>query len=41
LWNDPLVAIAWPITTPLLSDKDRTFKPLMHCEEHLPAYKAT
>ena len=28
LWNDPTVNINWPITTPILSDKDRLGKTL-------------
>lgn len=28
LWNDPDLAIAWPIDSPLLSDKDMAGKPL-------------
>jgi dTDP-4-dehydrorhamnose 3,5-epimerase len=28
LWNDPTINIAWPVTDPLLSEKDRT-RPLL------------
>ena len=28
LWNDPTVNINWPISTPILSDKDRLGKTL-------------
>ncbi len=24
MWNDPDIAVAWPLSTPLLSDRDRT-----------------
>jgi dTDP-4-dehydrorhamnose 3,5-epimerase len=26
LWNDPAIAISWPISNPILSAKDQTFK---------------
>jgi dTDP-4-dehydrorhamnose 3,5-epimerase len=32
LWNDPTLAIAWPTTTPLLSDKDQRGVPLAEAE---------
>lgn len=28
LWNDPALAIAWPLAEPILSEKDRTGTPL-------------
>jgi dTDP-4-dehydrorhamnose 3,5-epimerase len=28
LWNDPAIGIAWPVSDPLLSDKDRRAPPL-------------
>ena len=27
-WNDPLLHIAWPISTPILSEQDKLWKPL-------------
>jgi len=39
LWNDPDLAIDWPIREPLLSDKDRTYTRLQHIPPaHLPHY---
>ncbi|MHC1478954.1 dTDP-4-dehydrorhamnose 3,5-epimerase [Frateuria aurantia] len=39
LWNDAALAIDWPISTPLLSDKDRKAKPLAEIDpERLPVY---
>lgn len=31
LWNDPALAIPWPLTEPLLSERDRRWKPLAQC----------
>ena len=25
LWNDPALAIAWPVADPILSERDRSF----------------
>jgi dTDP-4-dehydrorhamnose 3,5-epimerase len=41
LWNDPDVAIDWPIlagTTPMLSSKDAVLPGLKDAEAHLPHY---
>lgn len=38
IWNDPALAIAWPVTTPLLSDKDRAYKRLSEMDGDLPVY---
>jgi dTDP-4-dehydrorhamnose 3,5-epimerase len=38
IWNDPALAIAWPVTTPLLSDKDRAYKRLSEMDGELPVY---
>jgi dTDP-4-dehydrorhamnose 3,5-epimerase len=35
-WNDPTIAIAWPVTSPLISDKDKAFPRLDSAE--LPVY---
>ncbi len=36
LWNDPALAIPWPVTDPLLSPKDRAFRTLKDMESELP-----
>lgn len=36
LWNDPALAIAWPIEDPLLSDKDRRGQSLAQAERYAP-----
>jgi dTDP-4-dehydrorhamnose 3,5-epimerase len=28
LWNDPVIAVAWPTTSPILSPKDEVYTPL-------------
>ncbi|MBP3967006.1 dTDP-4-dehydrorhamnose 3,5-epimerase [Paenibacillus lignilyticus] len=33
-WNDPLLAIDWPATNPILSDKDRGHPPLSAAEKN-------
>lgn len=35
-WNDPRLAIAWPVREPLLSDKDRALEPLDERRADLP-----
>ena len=32
LWNDPAIGVEWPLTNPLLSDKDRNAPPLSEIE---------
>jgi dTDP-4-dehydrorhamnose 3,5-epimerase len=32
LWNDPQLQIDWPVTSPVLSDKDRSHPLLIHAE---------
>lgn len=39
IWNDPALAISWPVTTPILSAKDRTYKSLAEMESELPRYR--
>jgi len=39
-WNDPLLAIRWPVSDPLLSDRDRTYAPLTPDRSDLPRYEA-
>jgi len=40
-WNDPTIAIAWPVTTPVISDKDKAFPRLTRDSADLPVYQAT
>jgi len=37
-WNDPDIAIPWPIESPILSDKDRQGLRLRELEDRLPEY---
>jgi len=39
VWNDPTVAIAWPVTHPLLSERDRAYPPLSQDRADLPEYR--
>jgi dTDP-4-dehydrorhamnose 3,5-epimerase len=39
LWNDPAIAIKWPIADPLLSDRDRSAPTLMQIGDRLPVYE--
>jgi len=40
LWNDPSLAIEWPVTNPILSEKDRSGFVLSELPaEHLPVYR--
>lgn len=36
LWNDPSLAIPWPLSQPILSEKDRNGRPLAELEPLLP-----
>ena len=39
LWNDPDLAIRWPVQTPILSDKDRAYLLLRNIpQDRLPRY---
>jgi dTDP-4-dehydrorhamnose 3,5-epimerase len=38
IWNDPLLAIAWPTSTPILSAKDQAYEPLKNVASELPRY---
>ncbi len=40
-WNDPELAIAWPTTDPLLSDRDRRNLPLGELTARLPAWSSS
>ncbi len=37
-WNDPALAIAWPVAEPLLSDRDRRHPTLAQILDVLPAF---
>ena len=39
IWNDPALAITWPIADPLLSQKDRSYLTLQEMQKELPAYR--
>jgi dTDP-4-dehydrorhamnose 3,5-epimerase len=38
-WNDPAMAISWPIADPLLSDRDRTNRSLQTVGDQLPVWR--
>jgi len=38
LWNDPAIGVTWPVSEPLLSDKDRTGQPVDALTEQLPVF---
>jgi dTDP-4-dehydrorhamnose 3,5-epimerase len=39
-WNDPSLAIPWPVTDPIISEKDRRFLPLAEIDPaRLPRWK--
>jgi dTDP-4-dehydrorhamnose 3,5-epimerase len=40
-WNDPALAIAWPVTDPLLSERDRRSPTLAEVTDRLPRYGET
>ena len=37
-WNDPTIAVEWAIPSPLLSEKDKAFAPLVDERADLPRY---
>lgn len=39
IWNDPALAIAWPVTKPLLSPKDQAYGTLAATQDQLPLYR--
>jgi dTDP-4-dehydrorhamnose 3,5-epimerase len=39
IWNDPALAITWPVPAPLLSPKDQTYGTLAATEDLLPLYR--
>ncbi|MCG3778280.1 MAG: dTDP-4-dehydrorhamnose 3,5-epimerase [Nitrospira sp.] len=38
IWNDPALAIPWPVASPILSAKDQGYKTLAEMESVLPCY---
>ncbi len=38
IWNDPALGITWPVTHPLLSTKDQSYKTLAEMAGELPRY---
>jgi dTDP-4-dehydrorhamnose 3,5-epimerase len=40
-WDDPALAIRWPIAEPLLSDRDRSAPTLADSEDRLPLYESS
>jgi dTDP-4-dehydrorhamnose 3,5-epimerase len=40
LWNDPVLEILWPISEPILSQKDQAYRTLKGMDMELPLYKA-
>ncbi len=39
IWNDPALAIAWPVPSPLLSSKDQAYRSLAAMKDQLPLYR--
>ncbi len=39
IWNDPDIAIEWPLEDPLLSDRDHAAPSLREIEDRLPRYR--
>ena len=37
-WNDPELAVSWPVMTPLLSEKDQSFRGLSSDRDDLPDF---
>ena len=37
-WDDPTLAITWPVTTPILSEQDQAYGPLSAERDDLPLY---
>ena len=38
-WDDPALRIAWPLSDPIISAKDRAYKTLAEMDADLPAYR--
>src|SRR5262249_60452619 len=41
VWNDPALAIPWPVREPTLSDRDRRYGTLSETMDRLPSYEPT
>ena len=41
LWNDPMLSIPWPVTQPILSQKDQAHPTLAAIDGELPRYEST
>ena len=39
LWNDPELAIPWPISAPIVSDRDRALPPFAEYRESPPRFR--
>ncbi len=39
LWNDPAIGIEWPLSDPILSDKDQTGRPIAELMDQLPVFE--
>jgi dTDP-4-dehydrorhamnose 3,5-epimerase len=39
IWSDPVLAISWSVSTPILSAKDRIYKSLAELKPELPRYR--
>ena len=40
IWNDPVLAIPWPVAQPLLSSKDQAYRMLAEMTNDLPVFPA-
>ncbi len=38
IWNDPTLGIPWPVTDPIISKKDQSYKALGEMSDELPGY---
>lgn len=39
LWSDPDIGIRWPVSNPVLSNRDRALRPLRECTRDLPEHQ--
>ncbi|WP_455244803.1 dTDP-4-dehydrorhamnose 3,5-epimerase [Petrachloros mirabilis] len=40
VWNDPALGISWPVSAPILSIKDQSYRTLAEMDAELPRYEA-